>query len=244
MKRSLAPPLSSSFRNQQTAQRFLELLIHRDESRQAPYTAVISIAAADTAWFDIYSLEESKYRVLNHDYKKHGYRLRRVSAFSTRDGVVYSGLWELAAGPDWESTHAMPAAKFAVACNDFKQRGYRMTHIDARVNYAAIWERGDNTLQKVFPALTLLEYQQQLEILTTEGYRPHRISATAVAGVPQFAAIFEKASSVAWQSKYQMSAADLRKADSAAKAQGYRLADASGYMLDGKPNFSGIWEKA
>jgi hypothetical protein len=229
--------------NVQTTQRFLELLIHRDESHQSPYTAMISIAAPDTGWFGIYSLDESKYRVLNHDYKKHGYRLRRVSAFNTRDGICYSALWELASGPAWESTHAMTLAKFESARNDFKQSGYRMTHIDARVNYAAIWERGDNTTQQVFSALTLLEFEQQLATQTTQGFRPVRISATGAGGAPSFAAIFEKASAVGWQSKHQLSASDFFKTDNAAKAQGYRLTDASGYMLGGKANFSGIWDK-
>ncbi len=244
VKRAATASLSGGYRNLQTTQRFLELLIHRDESKNAPYTAVISIAAPDAGWYDVYSLEESRFRVMNHDFKKHGYRLRRVSAFNTRDGVCYAALWQLAPGPEWESMHAVKPADFEKAIADFKQRGYRMTHIDARVNYAAIWERGDNALQQVFVGLTLLEFEQQLATLTAQGLRPLRISATAAGSAPSFAVIFDKATSAVWQSKHQLAAADFVKADNAAKAQGYRLSDASGYMLGGKPNFSGIWEKS
>jgi hypothetical protein len=240
-----AAPLSGNLRNLQTAQRFIELLIHHDEAGQAPYTTVIWVAAPDTAWDERSSLEEAQYRVMNHNYKKHGYRLRRLSAFNTKDGVRYAALWESASGPAWESTHAMPFAKFETTRNDFKQRGYRMTHIDARANYAAIWEKGDNTTQQVFTALTLLEYEQQYNILTTQGLRPTRISATTQAGAPTFAAIFDKASTtVPWQAQHQMTAAEFTKTSNAATAKGYRLVDASGHMLGGKPSFSGIWEKA
>jgi hypothetical protein len=237
--------LSGSARNSQTAQRFIELLIHQDEAKGARYTATFWLTAPDTAWFDICSLEESQYRVTNHNYKKHGYRLRRVSAFATKEGIRYAALWELAAGPAWESTHAMPLAKFETAQKDFKQSGYRMTHIDARENYAAIWEKGDNTTQQVFTALTLLEYEQQYATLTAQGLRPYRISATTQGGAPIFAAIFDKASaSVAWQAQHQMTAAELATTNKTAMASGYRLVDASGHMLGGKPSFSGIWEKA
>jgi len=235
-------PVSS--RNVQMAQLFQEMLIHRDETGQQPYMAVISLAAPDTRWFDICTLEDFKFRVLNHDYQKHGYRLRRVSAFNTRLGVRYAALWELASGPDWQSVYAMPLAKFEKASDDLKQRGYRMTHIDARVNYAAIWEKGDTTSQQVFPSLTLLEYEQQYSILTAQGFRPHRISMSAQGSVPSFAAIFEKATVVPWQSNHQMTATQFRNTIVTAKAHGYRLTDASGYMLGGKATFTGIWDKA
>ena len=231
--------------NAQTTQLFIELLLHQDEAHHTRYTAVISLTAPDTAWYDYGSLEESQYRVLNHNFKKHGNRLRRVSAFNTNDGVRYAALWELASGPAWESTHNMPLAKFETARADFKQNGYRMTHIDARANYSAIWEKGDNSAQQVFVGLTLLEYEQQYASLTAQGLRPTRISATTLAGAPTFAVIFDKASAaVAWLAQHQMSPTDFTKARSTATAKGYRLVDASGHMLGGKPSFSGIWEKA
>ena len=146
---------------------------------------MIWLTAPDTAWYDVCSLEESQYRVMNHNFKKHGYRLRRLSAFDTKDGVRYAALWELASGPAWESSHTLPLAKFETLRNTYKQSGYRMTHIDARVNYSAVWEKGDNSSQQVFTALTLLEYEQQYNVLTAQGLRPYRISATAQDGVPQ-----------------------------------------------------------
>ncbi len=232
-------------RNTQTAQRFIELLIHQDEAKGARYTAMIWVAAPDTAWYDACSLEDSQYRVMNHNFKKHGYRLRRIGAFNTKEGIRYAALWELASGPAWESTHNMPLAKFETAQKDFKQSGYRMTHIDARENYAAIWEKGDNTSQQVFTGLTLLEYEQQYAALTAQGLRPYRISATTQEGSPVFAAIFDKASAnVPWQAQQEMGPAAFATTNKAMIAKGYRLADASGHMLGGKPSLSGIWEKA
>jgi Bacterial tandem repeat domain 1 len=244
LKSTSTAPLLSNVSNTQTSQRFLELLIHQDESgRHMPYVATIAIVAPDTQWLDHFSLEDYKYRILDHNSKKHGYRLRRVSSFKTRDGIRYSALWELATGPDWDSAHATKSDEFEKVRNDYKQRGFRMTYIDARVNYAGIWERGDPTTQQVFHDLTLVEYEQQFATLTAQGFRPVRISTSAQGSVPLFSAIFEKASNAVWQANHQMTATQFAKLNAEAKSKGYQLMDASGIMVSGHPSFSGIWQK-
>lgn len=231
-------------RSEQTAQRFLEVLIHHDEAGKQPHVGLLSIAAPNTAWYAINTLDELTYATVNRQNKKRGFRLRRVSAFKTKQGLRYAACWEQIAGPDWHSRHRMTQQGFDAACADFVSRGFRLAHVDARAHYAAIWEKGDATTQQTFSRLTLSEYQQQHATLVGQGMRPTRTSLSIADGTPFVAAIFEKDSGVAWQSNVQMSATEFHKANALMTAQGYRMTDASGHMLSGKATFTAIWERA
>ena len=229
------------YRNTQTSQRFLQLLIHQDETRHMPYSAEISIRAKDTAWYAINTLSDVQYGLTNKAYKKRGYRLKFVNAFKTRDGVRYAACWELASGPDWNSRHGMTLSQFQAANSDFAGKGFRLSYLDTRAGYAAMWERGDVSSQQILSGLAQSDFEQQHTNLVGQGYRPERISVHAEQGAPRFAAIYEKDSGSTWKSAHQMSAANFHKTDAALKSQGYRLVDASGYMQGHNPTFSGIW---
>jgi len=231
------------FRNTQTSQRFLELLIHRDESRNQPHRAEVSIAANDTAWYAIDTLDETKYRATNEAYKKRGYRLRRVAAFKTKEGPRFSACWELTSGPAWHSRHGMAEMEFNNSNAEFAKHGYRLAYFDTHLHYAAIWEKGDASTQKVLTALTQSQYEQQRADLISRGLRPYKLSVTAENGTPAFAALFDKDPGTNWQSYHQLGVTDFQKMNKAMQSQGYRLTDASGYMLGHKPTFAGIWEK-
>ncbi|HWA92302.1 MAG TPA: hypothetical protein VG889_19845 [Rhizomicrobium sp.] len=226
-----------------SAQRFLELLIHHDEAGREPHRAMLYIPASDSEWFAIDTLDAEKYRRTNHLYRRQGYRLRRVSSFHTREGVRYAACWQLASGPEWHTRHAMTREAFEGHRADYARRGFRMSHLDARAHYAAIWERGDASTQQIVSGLSLRDYEAKLAELTAADYRPIRVSTTTAVGQPQFAAIFEKTDGRAWTERHEMSVGDFKKAGKQLAAQGYRLADASGHMQDGKPKFAGVWER-
>jgi hypothetical protein len=231
-----------AFRNTQTSQRFLELLIHRDESGRQPYSAEVSIIAPDTAWYSVDTLDDTKYRLSNNGFKKKGYRLRRVSAFKTREGVRYSACWEFASGPKWHSRHDMSAAEFTSADAKFAKNGFRLSYLDTRTRYSAVWEKGDRSAQRILADVSQSQFEQQYATFVSQGLRPFRISVVAENGAANFAAIFDQGAGNSWQSYHQLSATDFRKTDTKMKTQGYRLTDASGYMLGHKPMFAGIWE--
>jgi hypothetical protein len=229
---------------QSSAQRFLELLVDCDENGGTSCSSMIWIPAPDTAWHAVSSLNDLTYGVTNTTYKKRGYRLRRVSAFRTRAGVRYAACWEYIGGPDWHSRHGMTQAQFDSARADFLRQGFRMTHVDARVGYAAIWERGDTSTQQVLTSLTAAEYQTQMATLAASGYRPVRIAGAAVNGASRYTAILQSGLTGDWQAHPEMTLAQLRKTEAAMAAKGFRMTDASGHMLNGKPSFSGVWQKA
>jgi hypothetical protein len=230
--------------NGQTGQRFLEMLIHEDEARGIEYAAMIWIAAPDTAWFAASSLTATAYGMNNVSLKKRGFRLRRVSAFDTRGGVRYAAIWERASGPDWHSRHGMSLDEFRGACAEMAGSGNRMTHVDARVGYAAVWEKGDASSQQILTALAPADFDAQSAALAAQGFRPLRLSLSGAGGEPRLTGIFEKRNGAPWQALPRMTLADLQKNQAAMSAKGFRMTDASGRMIAGQPTFSGIWQKA
>lgn len=247
LQRAVTPAAAPRARGRvqgQPEQLFLEQLIHHDEAGRQPHKVLLAIDSPDTAWFAIDTMDETAYRMTNHSYRMRGYRLKRVSVFKTRRGPRFSAVWQFANGPEWHTRHGMSKTAFDAAVVDYAQRGFRLTHLDARTHYAAVWERGDASTQQVFSALTPTDYEQKTSELTAQGYRPLRISIHAEDKAARLAVIFEKSSGIAWLARQGMSSEDLRKANLQAKAQGYHMVDASGHMVGGKPYFAGVWEKA
>jgi hypothetical protein len=234
----------NSRRSQEPAQLFQQLLIHRDEAHHVPHVGVIAIASPDAAWYAVDTLDDTSFRMFTRQGKKRGYRLRRFSAFKTNVGTRYAACWEKLSGPDWHSRHGLTRQAFDSLNAERTRNGFCLTHIDARLDYAGLWEKGDASSQQVFSQLSVDSYQQQQATLAGQGLRPTRLSLGVESGSLFVAAIFDKDPGAAWQANAQMNHADFQRADATLKKQGYRLRDASGHMLHGKPVFSGIWDQA
>jgi hypothetical protein len=230
------------FRNLQSAQSFLLLLVHPDECNHVRYTAPIWIPSSDTAWYAVDTMTAAMYGATNSLYKKRGYRLERVSAFRTKEGVRYAAIWELVSGPEWQSRHGMSIADFNLAHGQY-DKTWRMAHINAHERLSAIWEKGDGTIQQVLVALSRTDFESQAGQLTSQGFRPLRISTSAEGNTPRFTALFEKNNGSVWQSQHLMTAVEFDRVNARMLSRGYKMTDASGVMLGNKPSFTGIWEK-
>jgi Bacterial tandem repeat domain 1 len=231
-------------RSVEPAQLFQQLLIHRDEAHHTPHVGVIAIASPDAAWYAVDTLDNTQFRMFTSRGKKRGYRLRRISAFKTHEGVRYAAAWEQLAGPDWHANHDMSRQDFDALNTKRLGHGFRITHLDARLQYAGIWEIGDGSTQQVFSGLSIDAYQQQAATLAGQGLRPTRLSLGVDGSTTFVAAIFDKDPGAPWQANALMTSAEFHKTNMTLKAQGYRLRDASGHMLSRKPMFSGVWDQA
>jgi hypothetical protein len=230
------------FRNLQSAQSFLLLLIHQDESNHVPHSAPIWVPSSDTAWYAVDTMTGAMYSGTNSLYKKRGYRLERVSAFKTKEGVRYAAIWEFAKGPEWHSSHGMSLADFNQTRGTYG-KGWRMAHVNAHEKFAAVWEKGDGSVQQILVSLSASDFGQQATQLANQGMRPLRVTASAEGNQPRFTAIFEKNNGSVWQAQHLMNSAQFDQANASMLSQGYKLTDASGVMLGKKASFSGIWEK-
>jgi hypothetical protein len=230
------------------AQRVHHLLVHRDAAPGAPYFAAIAVPSGDTAWAGFNDLDERAYAQASGKYTLRGYRLRRVNAFQTKAGMRYAAIWQLAQGPAWETRHGMTPAQFAAQSDRYAARGFAIAHVDAAATssgtrFAAIWEKRD-AAQKHFTALTGAAFKLKSAELATQGYRPRQVAGHTQNGRALFAATFEKGGAQDFIAHHAMAEPAFRARVNAMLARNYRLSDASGYVVRGRPMFSGIWERA
>ncbi len=231
-----------------TVQRLFQPLIHRDETNEPPYFAMLSIRSADTAWMSIHDLDDSGFRAADEKYRARGYRLRRVSAFQAKAGLRYAAIWQYASGPEQQAHRGLTRADFTRMAAGLAQSGFRLSHVDASstdagVRYAAIWERSQGGEQRVFAALTGREYVRTRAELSAQGFRPLLISGHAESGASRYAIVFQKSAASGWEARHRMTASVFAGKARAMQARGALLTDASAHVASGRMVFSGVWER-
>ncbi|HXL99170.1 MAG TPA: hypothetical protein VN932_04510 [Rhizomicrobium sp.] len=230
-----------------TAQSFLQLVVHRDETDGVPHHAMLSIASPDTLWVAINTLDAAGYKNAAEKYRLRGYRLRRLDGFQTASGPRYAAIWQYANGPAQQAQPGMTQAEFEQRSARLEQQGYRLAYVDGSGSssgptYCAIWEKR-TAVQDAGAMLTAADYERKLSAQAAQGFRPRGISGYAVDGQSRFAAIFEKSAGPAWVADHRMTAQGFKTKNAALLAQGYSLTDVSGHAIGKQPVFSGIWEK-
>lgn len=95
--------------------------------------------------------------------------------------------------------------------------------------------------------MTSQQYQQTFNELTAAGFRLGCVSGYNVNGQDHYAAVFLKApvpGMTAWQARHGMTSAQYQQAFDSFVAQGYRLADVSGYQVGSDAHYAALWIKA
>jgi hypothetical protein len=92
--------------------------------------------------------------------------------------------------------------------------------------------------------LTATAYQQEMDKLVAQGYRPVDVVGYTVAGRDYYAAIWEqRQGGPAWVARHGLTFAQFQQQFDALGKQGYRLTDISGYAVGGEDHFATIWEQ-
>jgi hypothetical protein len=246
----LTDVLSASSRQGQTqgsdTQRFRTMVVHRDSAAGEHYFATLAIRSPDTAWVAYGSLDSVAYGRTFDMYRSRGYRLRRVSAFATKDGPRYSTIWQLAGGPAWDARHDMTAVAFKAESDEQARLGRHLTYVDvcstaSGPRHAALWEAGSAT--QTVAGVDAESFRRHQHELAAKGYRPTRISAHVADGAPRFTAAFAPHAGKGWVAEIEMTvSAFTRRSDEMSK-RGYVLTDVSGYAAGRWPVFSAVWEE-
>jgi hypothetical protein len=229
-------------------QRLDHPVIDADESGSGRYNAVIAIDAPDTMWATREAMSESDYRAAAADYRARGYGLRRVNAFRTQGGVRYAAIWQWRHRTDSQTHHDMTQGEFLAAADRYAAQGYGLAHIDGcatadGVRFAAVWDKSAALAQKVFVDLTAAQYKRQAAALMELGYRPKHVSGYSDGARARFAAVFVK-DGTDRVALHALSVDQYRARMRAMTRGGYKLKDASGYVVAGQPFYTGVWERA
>lgn len=174
----------------------------------------------------------------------------RLSLASSSKLVKYAALWEKAAGPAWQARHGLTPAQYQSEFDQLARQGYQLVEVSGAglgnsAEYAALWEKpGVIVPWAARHGLDANQYQNAFNELTSQGYRPSSISGYVVAGVPRYAAVFEKRQGGAWIARHGLNPVDYQKEFDRHVGQGFRLLDVSGYFVDGEDRYAAIWERS
>jgi hypothetical protein len=110
--------------------------------------------------------------------------------------------------------------------------------------YAAIWEKSTGPAWVARHGLTSAQYQQEMDTMVKQGYRPVLVSGFDLGSEDRYAAIWEKSTGPAPIERHGLTSAQYQQEMDTLVKQGYRLMLVSGYDLAGQDSYAAIWEKS
>lgn len=212
-----------------------------------PRFAGVWVKQAGPAWQARHAMTAVNFQTAFNALSAQGYRLRRISAFATPGGTLFSAIWDKSPVAQWQAQHGMSAAAYHTKFNQMAAAGYRLVDVcgyeeGGQDQYAAIWEMSPGPAWQAFHALDAAQYQAQFNQLAAQGYVPLRISGYTVGGVTRYAAIWQQRASIGWQARHGIDSATYQRAFDDALYQGQRLLKVCGYATPAGTQFAAVWE--
>jgi CubicO group peptidase (beta-lactamase class C family) len=139
------------------------------------------------AWEARNNLTAAEYQQTFDSLTKQGYRPIHVSGAGSGGSARYAAIFDKSSGPAWQARHAMTAAQFQKAFDDFAQQGYRLTDISGyNVGgtdfYAALWEKQAGPWWQARNGIPDAWYQNVFDNYYYQGYTPLLITAFTSGG--------------------------------------------------------------
>jgi Bacterial tandem repeat domain 1/Matrixin len=202
------------------------------------------------AWIARHGLTSSQYQSEFDKYLAQGYRLTNVSGYTIDGKDNYAAIWEKSGdSTPWVARHGMTPAQYQAEFNKYVAQGYRLAQVsgysvNGQERYAAIWDKSSTSAWTAKHGMTSAQYQAEFNKNVAQGYRLAQVNGYSVNGRELYAAIWDKSSTSAWTAKHGMTSAQYQAEFNKNVAQGYRLAQVSGYSVNGQQRYAGIWDKS
>jgi CubicO group peptidase (beta-lactamase class C family) len=218
------------------------------ENNQPRY-AGIWYKANGNRWQARHGISPAAYQQSVTDLGRQGYRPTHVSVFAIGDEQFFSAIWEQQSGLPWIARHGLTSAEYQQLFNELSSQGWRLRCVsgydvggDAR--YACIWDQYAGPAWAARHGLDAAGYQQVFNEMDGQRFRLIQVVGYSVRGTAHFAAIWEQSPGHGWKSRHGIPAADYQHEFNDATAQGFRLADVSGFAVNFTAAFTTIWEHA
>jgi CubicO group peptidase (beta-lactamase class C family) len=209
-------------------------------------TICSSIHAAN--WASRHGLTPAQYQAAFDDFLDDGYRVKSLSGYTRNGQELYEALWVKNTGITWAARHAMTAAQYQAAFDDFYKKGYRLTCISGfglnnQSRFAAVWEKKSGPAWGARHNLTASQYQDAFDDFKAKGYHIQQVCGYVINGQEYFAAIWDKAPRGAMRVRHNLTASQYQQAFNENADDGYVLTCVSGYTKGGANLYAAIWEK-
>ncbi len=147
------------------------------------------------------------------------------------------------------SRHNLSPAQYQIEFNKWTGEGYRLSQVSGysdggQDRYAAIFEKESGPTWTARHDMSSAQYQNQVNILNAQGYRPVQVSGFPSGNAAKYAAIFFKETNApASEARHGMTSAEYQTEYNKWTGLGYQLTDVSGYTVGGVDYYAAIWEK-
>jgi hypothetical protein len=202
------------------------------------------------AWVARHGLTSAEYQSEFNKYLAQGYRLTKVSGYTIDGRDNYAAIWEKSGdNTPWVARHGMTSAEYQAEFNKYVGQGYRLAQVsgyavNGQERYAAIWDKSGNSAWAARHGMTSAEYQAEFNKYVGQGYRLAQVNGYSVNGQERYAAIWDKSGNSAWAARHGMTSAEYQAEFNKYVGQGYRLAQVSGYSVNGRQRYAAIWDKS
>jgi CubicO group peptidase (beta-lactamase class C family) len=207
-----------------------------------------TLAAGPFPWSARHNLTTAQYQAEFDRLAAQGYRLVHVSGYESGGQALYAAIWELAPGPPMVARHGLTAAQYQAEFDRLAAQGYRPVHVDGygvggQALFAAIWEQAGGPGWTARHNLTAAQYQAEFDRLASLGYRLIKVDGYESGGQALYAAIWEQSPGPPMAARHGLTAAQYQAEFDRLAAQGYRLAQISGYTVGGADQYAAIWTR-
>ncbi|HXN20155.1 MAG TPA: hypothetical protein VN875_17590 [Candidatus Binatus sp.] len=200
-------------------------------------------------WVALRDLTSEEFHNKFVELRDKGYRPLCVSGYRVGDEDRYSTLWAESFEPgSWNIFHGLSQSAFAAADQRQQEKNLQLKFVNVfdrngKPIYSAIWNDRSAPDYLSMVDLTNSDFHHAVDQKKQEGLRPVFATAYSIADVDKYAVIFEKNPGLSWELRDGLSLQEYQgQFDELAKS-GYSVTAVSGYSLNGKEVYLGLWEK-
>ena len=146
------------------------------------------------------------------------------------------------------SHHLLTPQQYQKKYDDYKKKGYRLTHVDGfnvghKIYYAASWAKSKGPQIAARHGMTASQYQAKYDEFKKKGYRLALIDGVKNGTKASYTAIWKKQAGLPMKTHHGMTDEVYGKKYVEYKKKGFRLIWIEGFSVNQKPYFNAIWEK-
>ena len=212
----------------------------------SPHYAAIWVQMNGPAWVAHHGLSPDDHQALFNTLPAQGFRPIHVSAYTVAGSLLFASIW-LQDATATQAHHGLSADDYQAMFNQLGAQGFRLIDIsgyedNGQARYAAIWDQSSGPAWQAHHGLSADDYQTLFQQLTSQGWRPIRVSGYGVAGTDYYASIWLQAGGPALGARHGVVSSDWQDAFDEWVYQGFRPMQISGYTGRGATRLAGIFE--
>lgn len=215
-----------------------------------PIFAAEIVFDKDIAWYAYRDLNSSTFSRRFDELSSKSFRMIDVDAYSVSGGIRYAMVWQRNDGRAWAEHRDMTSTQYHRRWEDYKNRGYRPTDIEAykvgsKMRYAGIWvENRENVEWSSWRNMTGKKYGERFTEMSNKGFMLVDMEAYTTSNGLRFAAIWQKNKrNIRWAQLRNLTRDRYQQEVDRRSADGFRMVDYERYKSGSKTRYAAIWHK-